>query len=292
MNAANTIIYRVNPMGWYLADWHLCWMKTIIINNTEMYRNLLREVLQENPSEIVIIAEAASAAEGLTLLEKTKPDLLLLDIEMGTVSGVQMLLECKTFDFDVLFLSSSNERDYRIRALKMAGFLFCSKHVATKELMAAINRIAKQNNRQFTQERIEVLRTLLTKDSTTENHAIALPIHSGFCFVPVLDIISFSVDKETLYPLTKFYLLSGDEILVPGRFSIFEELLSRYSFMNTDSFQMVNTKRIRRVITKYELYMDDNTLIPAKSWKPVSQSPIPEMESFFSRIIKVFRKPH
>lgn len=267
-------------------------MKTIIIDNTEMYRDILREVLKENPSEIAIIAEAASAAEGLALIEKAKPDLLLLDIEMGEVSGVQMLLECKAFDFDVLFLSGSDERDYRIRALKMAGFPFCSKHVSAKELMTAINRIAKQNNRQFTEERIAVLRTHLLKHSPNENYAIALPLHKGFCFLPIMDIIRFRLEKESLHPLTIFYLLSGDECWVPVHFSFYEELLSRHSFMNTDSFQMVNTKRIQQVITKYELHMDDNSLVPAKSWKPVIQNPTSVQTSFLSRIIKAFRKPH
>ncbi|TAJ47357.1 MAG: response regulator [Chitinophagaceae bacterium] len=267
-------------------------MKTIIIDNTEMYRDILREVLKESKNEIAIIAEAASAAEGLALLEKAKPDLLLLDIEMGEVSGVQMLLECKTFDFDVLFLSGSDERDYRIKALKMAGFSFCSKHAPTKELMASINRIEKQNNRQFTEERISVLRAHILRHSSHENYVIALPLHKGFSFLPIMDIIRFRMENESLHPLTIFYILSGDECWVPVHFSFYEELLSRHSFMNTDSFQMVNTKRIQRVITKYELHMDDNSLVPAKSWQPVIQNPISPQTSFFSRIIKAFRKPH
>jgi len=67
-------------------------IKTIIIDDEKLAREGLKNLLKEF-NEIEIIAEASNADEGLDLIDKLKPQLIFLDIQMPEKTGFEMLEE-------------------------------------------------------------------------------------------------------------------------------------------------------------------------------------------------------
>lgn len=98
----------------------------LLADDHRMVREGLKQLL-ETDSEINVVAEAGDGYECLNLTNKTKPDIVLLDINMPNMDGIQVLnikkqqkMLCK-----VIVLTIHNEIEYLVKALEIGcdGFI-------------------------------------------------------------------------------------------------------------------------------------------------------------------------
>ena len=90
-------------------------IKTIIIDDEKLAREGLKTLLKEF-TDIEIIAEASNADDGLDLIDKLKPQLIFLDIQMPEKTGFEMLeelIESPT----IIFTTAYNE--FAIKAFEV-----------------------------------------------------------------------------------------------------------------------------------------------------------------------------
>jgi DNA-binding NarL/FixJ family response regulator len=73
----------------------------LIVDDQETYRAALRAVLARLP-EFELVAEATSGEEAIELAESTHPALVLMDINMGGISGLDATAQITEFDAEVL----------------------------------------------------------------------------------------------------------------------------------------------------------------------------------------------
>ena len=66
-------------------------IRCIIVDDESKSRDNLRLLLQEYCPAVDVVAEADSAVKAMALIGKFEPDLLFLDIEMGELSGFDLL---------------------------------------------------------------------------------------------------------------------------------------------------------------------------------------------------------
>ena len=66
---------------------------TILIDDEKIARNRLRKLLESYPETFQVIGEAANGEEGLKLIQRLKPDVVFLDIEMPGKTGFEVLEE-------------------------------------------------------------------------------------------------------------------------------------------------------------------------------------------------------
>lgn len=109
---------------------------------------IFRELIKKNLQEIPGFAVVGEAADGLTLLENLRslapaPDLIILDVEMPHLSGIEAAKEIKeTYrDIKILLLTMHKSKDYLQAALnaRVDGYLL--KEDAFQDLIAAIEMI-------------------------------------------------------------------------------------------------------------------------------------------------------
>src|SRR4029077_18410845 len=79
-------------------------MTAMIVDDEELARNLLREMLADHP-EIEIIAECANGFEAVKAAAQRKPDLLFLDVQMPKLDGFEVL-ELIGGDLAVIFVTA------------------------------------------------------------------------------------------------------------------------------------------------------------------------------------------
>ncbi len=87
-------------------------IRVLLIDDSPIIRLGLRSAL-EDYADILIVAEAGSAAEGLAAVAKHKPDVVLLDLHLPDKSGLQVcreLLKLRPQTKVLVLTSSSNER--------------------------------------------------------------------------------------------------------------------------------------------------------------------------------------
>lgn len=99
----------------------------LLADDHRMVREGLKQLL-ETDSEINVVAEAGDGYECLNLTNKTKPDIVLLDINMPNMDGIQVLnimkqqkMLCKV----IIVLTIHNEIEYLVKALEIGcgGFI-------------------------------------------------------------------------------------------------------------------------------------------------------------------------
>lgn len=98
----------------------------LLADDHRMVREGLKQLL-ETDSEINVVAEAGDGYECLNLTNKTKPDIVLLDINMPNMDGIQVLnimKQQKTL-CKVIVLTIHNEIEYLVKALEIGcdGFI-------------------------------------------------------------------------------------------------------------------------------------------------------------------------
>jgi two-component system invasion response regulator UvrY len=100
-------------------------------------------LLLEGSSDMKVVAEAESGEEALKRYFEVKPDVLVLDISMPGIGGLETVtrLLAKDADARVLMLSAHEDTMHPKRALKSGALGYLSKRSAAEELIQAIRQV-------------------------------------------------------------------------------------------------------------------------------------------------------
>ncbi len=111
----------------------------VIADDQEIVREGLKMILSLN-EEIQIIAEASNGKELLNLVDLNKPDVVLMDIRMPEMDGIEATrhLKEKYPDIKIVILTTFNEDEYIFEGLKNGADGYILKDSGSKEIIAAI----------------------------------------------------------------------------------------------------------------------------------------------------------
>lgn len=117
-------------------------IKVMLADDHILMREGIRQLL-EFDGTIEVVGEANDGEECLETLEKVKPDVLLLDINMPKKNGVEVLGEIKKkkMPVKVLILTVHNEIEYLLKAVDIGVDGYILKDSESAELKKAINAV-------------------------------------------------------------------------------------------------------------------------------------------------------
>ena len=148
-----------------------CKMITLFVaDDHTMFREMLKDAISQDP-EITIKGEAKTGDEALEKLLKTEFDVALLDIAMPGINGLKVLKEVvkEKPDQKILMLSMYSEDQYAVRALRAGAYGYITKSEATKELLAAIHKVAS-GSKYINSNAAEKLLFQMTQSPRSESH--------------------------------------------------------------------------------------------------------------------------
>ena len=111
-------------------------LRAILVEDEPSGMDNLRFKLQNNCPEVEIVAECSSGAEGIKAILRHLPDLLLLDIQLGDMTGFDVLKAIRHPSYEVIFTTSYDE--YAIEAIKNNALDYLVKPIMVDELQEAI----------------------------------------------------------------------------------------------------------------------------------------------------------
>lgn len=119
----------------------------VITDDHKMMREGIRQLL-ELDGDIEVIGEAKDGEECLEILPELKPDVLLLDINMPNMNGIEALKEIKKkkYDVKVLMLTVHNEVEYLLKAVDIGVDGYILKDSDSSELKNAIFSVYNDKN--------------------------------------------------------------------------------------------------------------------------------------------------
>lgn len=105
-------------------------LKVLIIDDSEIIRERLSSMLNDI-DDVVIVGEAACAAEGLDMVSSYHPDFIILDISLPDTSGIEVLKVIKGNHPDscVAILTNYTYLPYRNKCMELGADYFLDKSV-------------------------------------------------------------------------------------------------------------------------------------------------------------------
>ena len=122
-------------------------IRVMIADDHSLIREGLRQLLEFDGS-IKVVGEAANGVECLENLEKYDPEVLLLDINMPEMNGIEVLKKMKESQsaVKVLILTVHNELEYLMNAVDIGVEGYIMKDSESAELKKAIRAVRDGEN--------------------------------------------------------------------------------------------------------------------------------------------------
>jgi len=119
-------------------------IRICLADDHAMFREGIKQILATH-SDMQIVGEAGDGHTTLSLARNVPMDVLLLDISMPGLSGLDILQDItgERPQIRVLVLSMHPEEQYAIRVLKAGAAGYLTKEEAAEELVSAIRQVAK-----------------------------------------------------------------------------------------------------------------------------------------------------
>jgi DNA-binding NarL/FixJ family response regulator len=119
-------------------------IRALIADDHALVRAGIRALLERIDS-VSVIAETGEGSEALHLIKELKPDVVLLDVTMPGLSGLEVLAESRKHlpDVRVIILTVHDEAEYAMQALRAGAAGFLPKSAAANELQLAIETVTR-----------------------------------------------------------------------------------------------------------------------------------------------------
>lgn len=219
-------------------------MKTIIVEDERNSLIHLKKLTKSIP-EIELVGYASSAKEAADLIYISKPDLLLLDIQLPDNNAFELLHSLGEFQPYVVFTTGFNQ--YGIQAVKCAALDYLLKPVKLEELALAINKALRRKETKQVREQIEHLLSIVS--APPKEHRIAIQLMNQMRFVNPAEIVHL----EAANNYTHIFLQSGEKILASKGLYEFDEILSPYGFIRCHQSHLVNRHFIKSLLTLHTI---------------------------------------
>ena len=210
--------------------------RILVVDDERSMRELLAIVLRRDGYDVIL---AENGRMALNVLERERVDLLISDIKMPDMSGVEVLRAAKSIDHDILgiMITAFASTDTAVEALRMGAYDYLSKPFDVDELKIIVRNALER--RQLRQENV------LLKRALQSTHQFSNIVGRSESMLAVFKLI------ETVAP-------TNSTILVTGESGTGKELVARAIHFNSlrrdRPFVAVNCGALPEPLLESELY--------------------------------------
>jgi DNA-binding NarL/FixJ family response regulator len=119
-------------------------IRVLLVDDHAMVRAGIRRFLAK-ASNIVVVAEADSAAAAKTMLDQNDIDVALIDIKMPDVNGIELTrwLRARDSALPILIVTAYDDEPYLLAALRAGANGYVLKSAAPRDLIRAVEQVAQ-----------------------------------------------------------------------------------------------------------------------------------------------------
>jgi DNA-binding NarL/FixJ family response regulator len=216
-------------------------VRVLVVDDYEPWRRFVRLTLQVH-AELQVVGETSNGLEAVQLARQLQPDLILLDLGLPTINGIEVARRIREHspNAKVLFLSENRSREIAEEALQTGALGYVVKSDAVRELLPAVEAVLQ--GRQFISTSLDGNDFTKPTDVQTDNHPTRNKVVT-FTLRPRVETarhheVGFYSDNGRLLDhLTQFAgaaLKSGNAAIVAATESHRDTLLSRLQAYGLD----------------------------------------------------------
>ncbi len=236
-------------------------MKTtcLIVDDEKLARELLREYLEGFP-EIEIIGECAKGNEAVEQINKQKPDILFLDVQMPGMNGFDVLEE---IDHEPYVIFTTAYDQYAIKAFEKNAVDYLLKPLDEERFRLAVNRALKRKTAEKGSVE-DLLRSIKSDSRTFESHIFVQKSEKLFN-LPVEEIVYLEASGDYTIITTK-----SDQFVSSSGIGKLEEIMDPDTFIRVHRSTIINLNYLKEI----ERHFNGGMVVKMQSGKsfPVSRT--------------------
>ena len=246
-------------------------MKAVIVDDEPLARETIRFLLAEDDD--VEIAGECSGVDAAALIERTRPDILFLDVQMPDVDGFGVLAALAPDAMPVVIFATAFDR-YALRAFDVHAIDYLLKPFDDERFAQALARAKQQVRARGRGEHDERIAQLLrTRNAFAQRFLVRVRDRSIVVNASEIDWIEATDYYVTLH-------VSGKSYLLREPIASLEKTLDPERFVRVHRSAIVNIDRVREV---HPLFRGDRTLVLADGTQvKLSRSRREEFERLFA----------
>jgi len=236
-------------------------MKTtcLIVDDEKLARELLREFLAGYP-EIEIIGECEKGNEAVEQINKLKPDILFLDVQMPGMNGFDVLEE---IDHEPYVIFTTAYDQYAIKAFEKNAVDYLLKPLDEERFRSAVNRALKRKTTEHGSVE-ELLRNFRSDNRNFESHIFVQKSEKLFN-LPVEEIVYLEASGDYTIITTR-----NDQFVSSSGIGKLEEIMDPDTFIRVHRSTIININYLKEI----ERHFNGGMVVKMQSGKsfPVSRT--------------------
>jgi len=216
-------------------------LTAVLIDDEENSLSALKQKLVQNCPEVEIVGLSTLPQEAIEQINRLKPDIVFLDIEMPGINGFNLLQQVSFKNFEPVFVTAYDH--YAVRAIRFSALDYLVKPVDIDELKSAVDRAREKKNRHVTNERLELLLDHLSNPRKDFKH-IVIPSQDALRFIKVEDIVYLEANVN----YTHIFMADGSKYVVTRTIKEFEDLLPAERFIRIHNSYIINKDFLEKYI--------------------------------------------
>ena len=220
-----------------IVDSFMIPISTLIIDDMAIAREQLRHDLQTHVPHAEIVGEADSVVNGLKAIKKHRPQVVLLDIQLGDGTGFDILELLDEVNFKLIFTTASDA--FAVRAFRFAAIDYLLKPIDSQLLAEAFERVQEQL---MNKDQVEIAADAYRNQGVS--HTIALHTLDSMHVVKIDDIVRCKADDN----YTHFFFSDGTKLMVSKTLKTYDQMLSDYPFLRVHQSHLVHAKFIKAFV--------------------------------------------
>ena len=209
----------------------------VIVDDEKLARELLQEYLLQLPN-IQVLGECSKGKDAVEMIDKLKPDLIFLDVQMPGMSGFDVLEEI-THDPYVIFCTAYDQ--YAIKAFEKNAVDYILKPLDQERFKLGVERAISRMKME--QNNVgELLRNMKTENKTSYDTHIFVQKSEKLLNLPVEEIVYLEASGDYTILTTK-----GDQFVSSSGIGKLEEILNPETFIRVHRSTIININNLKEI---------------------------------------------
>jgi two-component system, LytTR family, response regulator AlgR len=208
-------------------------MRVLIVDDEPPARERLRSMLVET-GEFEVAGEAGNGVDALTLVDRLMPDIVLLDVRMPGIDGLEVARQLATQPEPPAVIFTTAFDEYALQAFESEAIAYLLKPIRAEKLRAALAKAGRLTRPQLQQV------ASAAREPTKRSH-IGVRGRDGLKLIPMDEIYCFQADQK--YTTVKH--IKGEDLIEDSLKTLEDEFSP--AFVRIHRNALVNTKFLERI---------------------------------------------
>lgn len=209
----------------------------IIVDDEKLARDLLKEYLENYP-DIELIGEADQGTEAVEKIDKLKPDIVFLDVQMPGMTGFDVLEDIEHEPY-VIFVTAYDQ--YAIKAFEKNAVDYLLKPLDEERFRTSVNRALKRKTLEHSSIE-DLLSSMKTERKGTYDTHIFVQKSEKLFNLPVEEIVYLEASGDYTIITTK-----SDQFVSSSGIGKLEEILNPEVFIRVHRSTIVNVNYLKEI---------------------------------------------